>query len=121
MPSEKAIKEKMRALAVAEFDEPKRRGAVVSIEAYSGDINDARGALGDAIRSVLGVKRWQTDPHFVTYETVADRRNDEVQYPDPRYLFDVTPDELEAVMEQAKKNARKRGFFDLMPFDVYHD
>lgn len=100
------------------FDE--RRTAVIYIVAAPGHGNAARALAGDAIREALGVKKWYTPPHTVTYTSAAEARREGDMYPRPFFTLDVTDAEMRRLDDVIVRLAAERDW-ERPPFDVYHD
>ena len=97
-------------------DENGRRIACIINCAAPGFVRAGRGLIGRAIRTALGVKSWRTGPHCVVYV-----RSAEVEGGQPRFIANVTDDELTAIIAEANRLAKVEGWENGAPIDCYHD
>ena len=92
-----------------------RREACILIAAADGDVRAARGLVGRAIRSALGVARWGDDTHGVCYLSSA-----RCEGQTPRFLLMVSDAEMDALTAEIEAMAIADGW-TAKPVDIYHD
>jgi hypothetical protein len=93
---------------------PPRRPACILLCAGPGDVRAARGLVGRAIRRGLGIRTWGSDPHHVHYMNTAEGEGT------PRFLLDVSDDEMTAISDALRELAQAEGW-SRPPVDCYHD
>lgn len=88
------------------------KAACIILCADKGDVRSARGIASRAIRSVLPRGR------YVSYNTMSECGAVGMQ--DPRYTFDCTEGELDAIIVKAREEASSQGW-DKAPIEAYRD
>ena len=92
-----------------------RRSACFLIQATKGNRRAARGLIGRALRTGLGIRKWHTAPHFVEYLP----ESTDVDFT-ARFCFEATDDEFAAVSKEMCRLAENEGWSGC-PGDGYHD
>ncbi len=87
-----------------------RHEMTILIEAGKGDVRAARGLVSRAIKKALGVRKWHTRPHNVSYYVDGTM--------EPRYYLEVSYDEGDRVMAEAKRLADEEGW-NQVPAGIY--
>lgn len=95
-----------------------RRPACIIIQAAKGHRKAAKGLVGRAIRKALGVRKWHTEPHMVSYVSEAEIRSYGGR--DSRFTLSVTDDEMSRFGDVVVAMAKAEGWSEA-PVDCYHD
>ncbi len=94
-----------------------RHEMTILIEAGKGDVRAARGLVSRAIKKALGVKKWYTRPHNVSYSPGYSGPDVDGTM-EPRYYLEVSYDEGNRVMAEAKRLADEEGW-NQVPAGIY--
>lgn len=95
-----------------------RRGACIILEGARGHRGAARALVGRAIRKALGVRRWGTEPHYVSYVSLSEARS--YGLANPRFTVVLSDAEMARLEEVLLETAEAEGW-ERPPVDIYHD
>lgn len=91
-----------------------RRQACFLIEAPKGEVNATRKELGQVFREVLGCRKWNVSPHYVSYiskEEIHSFGEETLAMSTARYTVYLTDAEMSEIQQELNSDF----------VDIYHD
>ena len=102
-----------------DLPEPHGRDAVIILTAVKGHARAARALVSKAIKKVLRVRKWHTEPHYVHF-TSGHEMGSYGGGKDGRYTLRVTDAEMTKLSNEISRAAKAAGWSGA-PVDIYHD
>ena len=91
-----------------EYRQNVRESVRVPVHAYAGDVRYFKGLIGKSIRRALGIRKWNSAPHNVTYYSTA--RAADNGFDTPFFEADLTLNEVGELMSALKEDIGVRGW-----------